>query len=254
MKRRPARATPKSSPKSSAPAPDVAYVTRLVDIRQRSWFGNINRIAEGLARSGETPAQFSKLMPADELKVICKKNNLPSRATKRLHMTALTLFLAYRRAQPRAMADIRRELRDLIPQFQRLSKAIGRLDFEIELELDVYVERQGPKKGQFSYYRTADPHLEMFKQNLDEFLERARAIKLPKSEGGRKKAFPTLALGLLAAHLRKIKPSASSRDLARLAQGLFDTILPGELPPPLWRQRASELWPNVPSRVKSNRK
>ena len=135
MKRRPARVTPKSSPKSSAPPSDVAYVTRLVDIRQRSWFASINRIAEGLARSGETPAQFSELMPAHELKVICKRNNLPSRATRWLHTTALTLFLAYRRAQPRAMADIRKELRDLIPQFQRLSKAIGRLDFEIEWEL-----------------------------------------------------------------------------------------------------------------------
>jgi hypothetical protein len=221
---------------------------RHVELRQRSWFAALNLIAEKLAARGNTPLAFSHLVSVEQLKLICRKNSLRDSATSWLRTTALTLFLAHDPARRRrTQEEIQEQLDQLIRAFKRLTYMINRIGVVIEWELDVYVEEIGPKRGQLSYYRTADPHLEMFKRNLDTFLQRAQAIRLPKSEPGRKIALSTLALDLLATHLRKAKPKASSRDLARLAQDLFDPLLPPKLPPPLWHQRARKEWPRVPS-------
>jgi hypothetical protein len=234
-------------PKFPGLAADSRYVKRVADIRQRSWFASVNRTAEELADSGKIPAKFRDLLPTEELKRICRNNDLPTTATRWLHTTGLTLFLAYQRAQPRALAEIRKELRDLIRDFQQLSKAIGRLDFEIEWELDLYVQEVDANTSQPTFYRTANPHLELFKQNLDELLERARAVKFPTSESGRRKALPTLALDLLASHLQEARSHSSRHDLARLAKDLFDPILlKAELPLPRWRQHALTIGPTTP--------
>ena len=198
-----------------------------------------------------TPKKFLHLLPAKELKRICRSNDLPTTATWWL-TTALTLFLAYQGAQPRAMAEVRKELRDLIRKFERLREAIRRPAPEIRWELDAYVEGSGPKPGEWTVYPTADPNLELFNQYLDELLKRARAVKVPQSGSGRRKALPTLAMVLLASYLREIKPGAVSQDLARLAEGLLDPVLPGNVAPPRWAERAKELWPDrAGSRAKS---
>ena len=45
------------------------------------------------------------------------------------------------------MAEIRKDVARLIRHFQRLGEAIGRLDFEIEWELDLYVGEVDAKTG-----------------------------------------------------------------------------------------------------------
>ena len=150
------------------------------------------------------------------------------------------------------MAVIRKELKDLIERFEQLNEAIDHLHIENEWQIDVYVEEIDAQTNEITFYRTANPPLELLKRYLDELLERTRSVKLPESESGRRKALPTLAMELLASHLREAKPDASRHDLAQLAEDLLDPILPKTVIPPLWHQRARDCWPDSTStRVKS---
>jgi hypothetical protein len=183
---------------------------------------------------------------------ISRKHGLPTTAAQWLRIAALTLHLAVKTPPPLAMADIQKQLKDLVRDFERLSRAIGSLDPEIEWELDLYTLAVDAETGAPTFGATADPGLTLFKQTLDVFLDRARAIRLSRSGGGRRKALHTMALWGLASHLREVKPEASARDLARLAQDLFDPILPAKQPPPAWPQHARKLWPKAhSSRTKS---
>jgi hypothetical protein len=112
---------------------------RQVEIRQRAWFGSLNRMAEELGAHRKTPDEFDRAVPAKELKRICREYALPQTAAIWLQITALTLFLAHQRAQPQSMAEIRKP-NGVILDFEHLSKAISRVDFTVEWELDLWEE------------------------------------------------------------------------------------------------------------------
>jgi len=166
---------------------------RLSEIRHRSWFGNIYHLATERAASGRLPAKFVKLLPIEELRRLRKNLGLPNGAISWLQVDALTLFLALQEAPQRSMAEIRKDLRRLIGQFKDLSKALDRLDFVIEWELDAYKETNS-KSGEPTFGLSANPPLAIFENHLSELVRRMESIDLPRSKAGRPSALATLAL------------------------------------------------------------
>jgi hypothetical protein len=216
---------------------------QLSELRRRSWFGDINCLAEERVASGRLPPKFVKLLPIEELHRLRKNQGLPTDAISWMQTDALTLFLALREAPRRSIAEVRKDLQKLIGHFKSLSKALARLDFAIEWELDAYKETNS-ETGEPSFGPTANPPLANFKQHLSELVQRAGSIGLPKSKAGRLSALTTLALWGLASDLRETQPNASGRDLAQLATQLFDPILLEHgLRLPRWQGLAQKAWP-----------
>ena len=133
---------------------------------------------------GRVPAKFLKLHPKRELERLRKNHGFPTKATSWMLEAALTLYLALRKAPPRPMAEIRKELKELMGHFKRFSGELARLDFEIEWVLDAYKDEVNPETGERSFGPTANPHLALARQYLREFVDRAKGADLPKSKAG----------------------------------------------------------------------